>query len=83
MTGEADAMFSENALKLMDWQVSAIREGCSGRKAEVLEKAAKEAYQSIAEDYTPVYDYNLGYGWMNNIMLCQHYILGLMLAVRL
>lgn len=80
---ESAAMFSENALKLMDLQVSAIREGCSGRKAEALERAAKEAYQSLANNYTPVYDYNLGYGWMNNIMLCQHYILGLMLAVGL
>lgn len=80
---ESAAMFSENALKLMAQQVSAIREGCSGRKAEVLEKAAKEAYPSLANNDTPVYDYNLGYGWMNNIMLCQHYILGLLLAVGL
>ena len=80
---EVAANFSENARKVMDLHVSAIREGGSGHKAKELERAAKEACQTLAENYTPIYDYNLGYGWMNNIMLCQHFILGILLAVGL
>ena len=80
---EVAANFSENARKVMDLHVSAIREGGSGHNAKELERAAKEACQTLAENYTPIYDYNLGYGWMNNIMLCQHFILGILLAVGL